>query len=52
MAVTTHRTGETCNKTGNYMTDCDDKAVQEIREDETFPPCPSCRENVNWSPTT
>ena len=45
------QTNQTCPQTGNYMTDCNDKVVQAFTAGDTFPPCPSCSQNVNWTPT-
>ena len=50
MSTKSYPTGATCPHTANYITDCVDRASKEVREEDTFPPCPACNEDVNWSP--
>ena len=42
-------TGERCQKKGLYETVCFDKFRQYFRKGETFPPCPSCGQSVDWT---
>lgn len=42
-------TGQTCEQSGLYRSDCKDRTEIALSKGERFPPCSQCKRAVNWS---
>ena len=45
----TGKTGETCQESGNYRSDCADRTSIPLARGNTFPPCRNCTRSVTWT---
>ena len=45
----TGKTGETCQESGLYRSDCADRTSAPIAIRNTFPPCGKCGRAVTWT---
>jgi len=43
------QTGNTAETSGIYSGDCGCRREIALSQGEKFPPCPSCKEAVNWT---
>lgn len=43
------KTGQICQQSGIYRSDCKDKIQIALSVGERFPPCRNCTEAVNWT---